>query len=207
MTLLPNPSGSTRRKLPVMTAAFLALILLAGCAQTGQMVYMPRYDTYESAPELFGDWSSARPLPEGVVPYTGDDGPSPNDPALTGLNDVGGPVSALPVEVTHDLVARGQERYDIFCAVCHGATGEGNGNAVTIGRFPAPPNLLDSQLSDGEMFDVIKNGRGLMFPYGYRVKAPDRWAVIAYIRAMQLKDGAVVPQDLTDEEINQLGGQ
>ena len=202
MTLLQN--SSAKRKVFLALALLAALSLLAGCAQTGQMVYMPRYDVYEPS-EFFGDGSSARTFPPGTVAYTGEES-SPDDPAVTGLDSDGQPLAGSPVEITTDLVARGQERYDIFCEPCHGATGEGNGMAVTF-QFPRPPSLLDSSLSDGEMFDVITHGRGLMYPYGYRVKPADRWAVIAYTRALQLKQGAVNPQDLTPAELNQLGGQ
>jgi mono/diheme cytochrome c family protein len=191
------------RKILIAVSLLAALSLLAGCAQTGQMAYMPRYDVYEPG-ALFADGNSARPLPEGVVAYTGEE--SPDDPARTGLTEDGEPLDSLPVEVDMALVARGKERYDIFCEPCHGTGGAGNGMATTYG-FPAPPNLLSSDLSDGEMFEIITHGRGLMFPYGYRVKPADRWAVIAYTRALQLKQGPVNPQDLTPEELNQLGGQ
>lgn len=202
MTRQPIPSGS--RKFAAL-ALLLGLALLAGCAQTGQMVYMPRYDVYEPG-GLFADGSSARQFPEGVVPFTGDD-TSPNDPSLTGRGEMGEVLRAIPVKVDAEMVARGQERYDIFCVPCHGPTGESDGMAVTVGRFPAPPVLLNSRLTPGEMFDVITHGRGIMFPYGYRVKPADRWAVIAYTRALQLKGGALNVQDLTEDELNQLGGQ
>lgn len=194
---------SAKRRIFLALALLAALSLLAGCAQTGQMVYMPRYDVLEPG-DLFANGSSARPFPEGVVAYTGDE--SPDDPAVTGLSADGAMLESLPVDVTTELVARGKERYEIFCEPCHGAVGAGDGMAVTY-RFPAPPNLLSSNLSDGEMFDVITHGRGLMFPYGYRVKPADRWAVIAYTRALQLKKGAVDPQALTPAELEQLGGQ
>ena len=76
--------------------------------------------------------------------------------------------------------------------------------------FPKPPSLLADNakaLTDGQIFEIITNGRGNMFPYGYRVKPNERWAVIAYVRAMQLKNGAVNAKDLTPDEINQLGSQ
>ena len=168
------------------------------------MVDQARYDVFEAS-DFFADGMSARPKIPGTVPYLGPDR-SPNDPALTGLGEDDQPVTAIPVTVDTELVVEGQERYDIFCTPCHGAAGEGNGRATTFG-FPAPPSLLTSTLSDGEMFDVITNGRGQMFPYGYRVKPDERWAVIAYIRALQLRGGAVDPQELTPDELNQLGAQ
>lgn len=181
-----------------------ALLFTAGCAQTGQMIDQARFDPLESS-DLFGDGQSARPFQPGTVPYM-EEG-SPNDPLLTGLTEDGQPVEDFPVEITNELVQFGQERYKIFCTPCHGATGEGNGPATTFG-FPKPPALIGgNQLSNGQIFDIITNGQGQMFPYGYRVKANERWAVIAYIRAMQLKGGAVNPAELTPDELNQLGAQ
>jgi mono/diheme cytochrome c family protein len=139
------------------------------------------------------------------VPYRGEQ--SPNDPALTGLDESDQPLARIPVGVDAALVAEGQERYEIFCTPCHGATGEGNGRATTFG-FPKPPSLLDDfGLSDGELFAIITHGQGQMFPYGYRVKPDERWAVIAYIRALQLRGGALNPAELTADELNRIGAQ
>lgn len=183
----------------------MALLFTVGCAQTGQMVEQARYEALEPS-ELFPDGKSARPFLPGTVPYQAEG--SPNDPLLTGLTEDGEPVEDFPLEITQELVATGQERYNIFCVPCHGPTGEGNGRVTTQYGFTRPPSLLDgSQLSNGQIFNVIANGQGNMFPYGYRVKANERWAVIAYIRAMQLKGGAVQPAELTPDELNQLGAQ
>lgn len=188
--------------LPALLLA--ALFLLAGCAETGQMVDQSRLDTYEAS-ALFTNGSSARPFVEGSVPYMAEG--SPNDPALTGLGDDGQPVAASPVEITQELVARGRERYGIYCAPCHGVGGASDSNLVKLYKFPKPPLLVGgNELTDGQIFDIITNGQKTMFSYAYRVKAPDRWAIVAYIRAMQLRGGAVDPQELTPEEINQLGG-
>lgn len=195
-----NFKGWRRAALLGLAVAFL----LAGCAQTGQMDVQPRYDPMEPS-DLFANGSSARTLPEGVVPVLGEDA---NDPALTGLDESGQPVKGFPMEVTAELVARGQDRYNIYCVPCHGPGGAGDGKAVTFG-FPKPPNFLEDTLQtmqNGEIFNIITNGKGNMFPYGYRVKAHDRWAVIAYLRAMQLKNGPL-EGELTPEELNQLGTQ
>jgi mono/diheme cytochrome c family protein len=196
-------SKKVRAAAPLLLLA--ALFLLAGCAETGQMVDQSRYDVMEPS-TLFADGRSARPIVPGTVPYMAEG--SPSDPALTGLGEDGQPVEAMPVEVDAALLATGRERYQIFCTPCHGPAGAGDGNVVKLYKFPQPPSLVEgSELTDGQIFDVITNGKGNMFPYGYRVKAPERWAVVAYIRAMQLRGGAVDPQELTPEEINQLGGQ
>jgi mono/diheme cytochrome c family protein len=197
-----------RRGLPRALALALlaaALFVLAGCAQTGQMIDQSRLDVYEPS-ELFADGTSARPFQPGTVPFSAEG--SPDDVALTGLSEDSQPVESMPVEINQELLVRGRERYMIYCVPCHGPKGDGSGNAVVIGKFPKPPALVGgNELSDGQIFNIITKGQGKMFPYGYRVKAPDRWAVVAYLRAMQAKGGEVNPQEMTPEEIDQLGGQ
>jgi mono/diheme cytochrome c family protein len=186
-------------------AAFLAGLLLAGCQQTGSMIDQPRYDPYQASP-LFADGRSARPLVEGAVPYSPDG--KANDPAVTGLDDAGQPVQGFPVEVNADLVAQGEERFGIFCVPCHGPAGDGKGRVTQYG-FEAPPSLLADDakaLTNGAIFNIITHGQNKMWPYGFRVKPAERWAVIAYVRALQLKNGAVKSGDLTPADIQQIGG-
>ncbi len=181
------------------------VFLLAACAKTGNMDYQPRYRPLEAS-QLFPDGSSARPISTAIVPYQPGN-QDPNDPALTGLDANGQPVQGFPATIDQALVQKGQDRYNIFCIPCHGPTGAGDGKVIPFG-FSKPPNLLGDtvrSLSDGEIFQVITNGKGKMFSYGYRVKPDERWAIIAYIRAMQLKNGAVNPKDLTPADLSQLG--
>ncbi len=190
----------------IVLAAFAAL-LLAGCQETGDMRYQPRYNPLAASP-LFADGRSARPLQPGTVAYSGQG--SPNDPALTGLDETGKPVKGFPSSVTVDekLVAKGEERFNIYCKPCHGPAGEGNGTVIGFG-FSKPPSLLADNaktLTNGDIFQIITNGRGKMWPYGYRVKADERWAVISYVRALQLKNGAVKASDLTPADLQQIGG-
>lgn len=115
-------------------------------------------------------------------------------------------VATMPAPVTPELLRRGQERFDIYCAVCHGRTGEGNGMIVQRG-FPQPPSLHEQRLRDapvGHFFDVITNGYGVMYPYASRVSPEDRWAIVAYIRALQLSEHAT-PADADAEDARQLG--
>jgi len=198
-----SPTRPLRAILLLAAASFF----LAACAETGQMVDQPYYRPLEES-TFFADGRSARSFLPGTVPYIAGDG-SPNDPGLTGLDERGQPVEGFPLPVDQDLIALGQERYGIYCTPCHGPAGEGNGRVIPYG-FPEPPSLLSNQaqnLSNGQIFEIITNGQGTMFPYAYRVKPNERWAVIAYIRALQLHGGAVDAQDLSPEEVNQIGNQ
>lgn len=204
MTLFP--SGLKLKPFPgrwlKQAALVVGFVLLAGCAASGIMDKQP-YNRPLSASTFFANGSSARPLVPGTVPQTDQ---KVNDPALTGFTVDGQPLTGFPVPVTNDLVKRGQERFGIYCVVCHGVDGHGDGKAVAFG-FPKPPDLLGSGVrsyTNGEIFGIITDGQGKMFSYGYRVKAPDRWAVIAYLRAMQLKNGHLT-QDLTPSELEQIG--
>lgn len=94
-----------------------------------------------------------------------------------------------PLPVTAELLKRGQQRFTINCSPCHGALGDGNGITKKIGAMLTVANLHDKrivEMADGELFYVITNGRNLMGAYGANVVVPDRWAIIAYLRALQL---------------------
>ncbi len=202
--LSPNRLFKSRHLLVLLAVA--ALLVLAGCAETGQMIDQPRLDPLEPS-TLFADGRASRSFVPGTVPYSGDQ--SPNSPELTGLDENGQPVSGFPVSVDEKLLATGQERFGIYCTPCHGQTGEGNGKVTTFG-YPKPPSLLADNakgLTAGQIFGIITNGQGNMYSYAYRVKPAERWAVIAYIRAMQLKNGTVNLQELTPAEIDQIGKQ
>jgi cbb3-type cytochrome c oxidase subunit III len=107
-----------------------------------------------------------------------------------------------PLPITPALLQRGQQRFTINCSPCHGATGEGKGITQKIGAMAVVANLHDKrivELPDGELFFVITNGRNLMGAYGPNITVPDRWAIIAYVRALQLaRLGTIedVPQEL-----------
>jgi mono/diheme cytochrome c family protein len=101
-------------------------------------------------------------------------------------------VATFPAPVTREMLNRGQQRFDIYCAVCHGRDGGGNGMIVQRG-FPQPPSFHEQRLRaapPGHFFDVITNGYGVMYPYASRVSPEDRWAIVAYIRALQLSENA-----------------
>lgn len=208
MIRYPNNRFETRfpalRRLALYGLAAAALVLSGCIADTGTMRNQPRLDPMEPS-AFFVDGRSARSFPAGTVPQT--DGPV-GGPEQTGLGEDGQPFQGFPVEVTGALVERGRERFTIYCSVCHGDDAQGQGRVVPFG-MPQPPNLLDETyrtMPEGQIFDVITHGKGNMFPYGYRVKAPDRWAVIAYLRALQLKNGPY-EGELSAEELQQLGVQ
>jgi hypothetical protein len=94
------------------------------------------------------------------------------------------------------LLERGRERFEIFCAPCHGRAGDGQGVIVQRG-FPAPPSYHTEALRnapDQHFLDVVENGYGIMYSYGARVPPADRWAILAYIRALQLAQHAIVAE-------------
>jgi cytochrome c553 len=129
--------------------------------------------------------------------------PFENSPVLTGRVANGtNYVEVNPMPVTAQLLQRGRERYAIYCTPCHGATGDGNGITKKIGAMPVIANLHDKrivEMTDGELFHVITDGRNLMGPYGGQVPVEDRWAIIAFVRALQLSHlGTIedVPQEL-----------
>ncbi len=100
--------------------------------------------------------------------------------------------ATFPEPVTPALLARGRERYNIYCSVCHGLTGAGNGMIVQRG-FPPPPSFHEARLREappGHFVDVITRGYGVMYSYASRVPPADRWAIAAYIRALQLSQHA-----------------
>jgi hypothetical protein len=167
------------------------LLLAAGCRL--DMHVQPRYNPYDAS-DFFSDGRSARQPVAGTVPRSANI----TELAESDARKVGGAdtpdrpggtnVSAFPFAVTREVLSRGRERYDIFCAPCHGLAGDGDGVIVQRG-FQAPPSYHLDRLRTapaGHFFDVITNGFGAMYPYGYRVPIADRWAIVAYIRALQL---------------------
>jgi mono/diheme cytochrome c family protein len=140
--------------------------------------------------EFFPHQQGARPLPEGTVAR----GHLREDTYFyTGL--VGGsPGNMFPYEVTGEVLRRGRERYNVFCAPCHAASGDGNGMIVQRG-MTRPPSLHDPRLRNaphGYLFDVISSGFGVMPSYASQIPPADRWAIIAYVRALQLSQGATL---------------
>jgi len=168
----------------------LALLLVcAGCRQ--DMHVQPRYNPYDPA-RFFNDGQSAR-LPVAGTFARGELTLGPNELLYTGKVN-GQMADVFPFPVTRELLERGRDQFDVFCAPCHGLSGDGDGMIVQRG-FSRPPSYHVERLRGapaGHFFDVITNGVGTMYPYGYRVPARDRWAITAYIRALQLSRQASI---------------
>jgi mono/diheme cytochrome c family protein len=162
----------------------------------------PRYEPYEKS-DFFPDKRSARPLIAGTVARGQLREPTPETTGKVGAAFV----ATVPVPVTMDLMRRGQQRYDIFCSPCHGLAGAGDGMVVQRG-FRPPTSFHDPRLRaqpDGYIFDVITNGFGAMPDYAAQVSIADRWAVVAYIRALQLSRNATLA-DVPAERRGELDG-
>jgi hypothetical protein len=162
----------------------------------------PRYEPLEANP-FFADGRAARPIVTGVVAR----GTLQDDAHLfTGrVNDEF--VTAFPFPITQDVILRGQDRYNIFCSPCHGLVGDGEGSIVQRG-LKHPPSYHIDRLREapvGYYFNVITNGFGAMFDYADRIPAEDRWAIISYIRALQLSQNAKI-DDVPAEARQQLDG-
>jgi mono/diheme cytochrome c family protein len=117
--------------------------------------------------------------------------------------------TGLPMEITPEVLARGKERFSISCQVCHGATGAGNGIAGKYGLV-AIANLHQQRIrdmADGEIFNTITHGKNSMMGYGDRIQVPDRWAIVAYIRALQKSQGGATIEDVPADQRAQLQAQ
>jgi hypothetical protein len=170
-------------------AAGLLLAVLAVAACRRDMQDQPKYKDLRGS-AFFDDHRSARPLPEDTVAR----GLLHADQRFaTGMHD-GQPVATLPVPLTRGLLARGRERYRIFCSPCHGLTGDGLGIVVQRG-FRRPNSFHIDRLRVapvGYFFDVETRGFGAMMDYSAQVPPEDRWAIAAYIRALQLSQRTTI---------------
>jgi mono/diheme cytochrome c family protein len=168
-----------------MKALFLSSlvigVLLAGCRR--DMFDQPKSRPLRES-SFFPDGTGSRSTPPHVIArgHLNIDEPFATGRMGTNL------VEVLPIPTTRELLERGRERFDIYCSACHGRTGEGNGMIVQRG-FPAPPSFKVDRLRAapvGHFFDVMTRGYGVMYSQASRVEPADRWAIAAYIRALQL---------------------
>jgi mono/diheme cytochrome c family protein len=158
----------------------------AGCRQ--DMHDQPKYIPLRPS-AFFEDRRSERPLIDDTVAR----GQLNDDAAYyAGKNPDGSPLTALPFPVTKEVLKRGQERYNVYCAPCHDRLGNGDGMIVRRG-YRRPPSYHIDRLRtapDGHFYDVISNGFGAMPDYAAQISPRDRWTIVAYIRALQLSQNA-----------------
>ncbi len=176
-----------------LSALVSALLLLAGCSSVQRdtpiqvwddMKHQQKFKAQAPVVGIFADGRSNRLAPEDTVSRTGYRDDSPYN---TGLEN-GMYVGKNPVPITLELIQQGQTKFNIYCSPCHDQTGMGHGIVPTHVPTWQPSNLTEDrvvQFADGDIFDVITNGRRTMPPYQYQVVVADRWAIIAYVRALQ----------------------
>lgn len=200
-------AGIAAGRAPVYFAFLLfTLAFASACGVRFDMQDQPRYKAYKKS-DFFKDGRASRDFPEGTVArgqlrdnkgfYTGKiDNPNLNIQVATTTDASGNTlvssfpndIDEFPIPVTKELIDRGQDRYNIYCIVCHGPLGNGDGMVVRRG-FPQPPTYHDDRLRNapvGHFFDVMTNGWGKMNSYAYQIQPADRWAIVAYIRALQV---------------------
>jgi mono/diheme cytochrome c family protein len=180
----------------------VASLLLVACNQ--KMGEQPAYRPFRPS-DFFSDGTSARPIPGDTVAR----GHLQDDTLLfTGKDANGQDSTQFPYPITRDVLEHGRDRFQIYCVPCHGPTGDGDGLVVQRGFNPPPSYNTDRlrQAPVGHFFDVITNGFGAMPSYAQQVPVDDRWAIIAYIRALQLSQYAPV-SDVPPDAVSQLDAQ
>jgi cytochrome c553 len=186
--------------------AFLTFVLLLAFVSFGcrrDMFSQPSEKPLERNSFFQDNNMASRPLPAHTVARGQLNGDEAFYTGKIGANLV----TDFPMPVTREVLLRGQERFNIYCAPCHGRTGEGNGMIPQRG-YPAPPSYHIDRLRTapvGHFYDVITRGYGVMYSYASRVEPEDRWAIVAYIRALQLSHNAKI-SDVPEQQRAQLEG-
>jgi cbb3-type cytochrome c oxidase subunit III len=186
-------------------AVLIALAAGVGCRQ--DMQDQPKYIPLRPS-DFFGDGRSERPLIEGTVAR----GHLDDDTAYyTGRGPDGTFVNEFPFPVTKEVVERGQNRFNIYCTPCHDRLGNGDGRVVRRGYRHPPSYHIDRlrQVPNGYIYDVITTGFGAMPDYAAQIQPSDRWAIVSYVRALQLAHNAKIDDVPADKraDLNQEGGQ
>ena len=210
--LAATRSGARGQRAPLRVAAkrtlALAFLLLAGCSQ--QMAEHAGYKPLRKN-EFFADKRASRPVVTGTVAR----GQLRIDAALyEGLDENGKEVTEFPFEMTKDVLARGKQRYEIFCSVCHGMSGQGDGRVVQRG-FTKPPsysadfsrsaklkgkNIKLIDIPVGHIFGVITKGYGAMPDLNEQIPVRDRWAIVGYVRALQISQSPDLRKKLAEKK-------
>ena len=195
-----EPENATHRIISMFIILLLLTFPIGGCRQ--KMADQPHQRPLETS-NFFDDGMASRPAEPGTVPRTGKE---QNDHLLSGKID-GKFVDTFPFQITMDVLTRGQERYEIFCSPCHDRLGTGQGMIVRRGFTPAR-SFHVARLRDapaGHFLEVMTQGFGTMPSYANQLSEHDRWAVIAYIRALQFSRNARLDQ-LSPEDREKMKG-
>lgn len=180
------------RRAAIVAAAFA---VFAGCRE--DMQDQPRYKPL-AASTFFIDGRSARPIPPGAVARDPLDA---TDVVHTGWAATGVYADTIPLPLNQGMLERGRERFDIYCSPCHGYLGDGDGMVARRG-FKIPPSLHHDRVRyapPGYLFQVISNGYGGMGDYANQIAVEDRWAIVAYVRALELSRNATLA-DIAPEQ-------
>jgi mono/diheme cytochrome c family protein len=188
------------------TLAFVVVLLVSVMGFRGSISTRPPIEVFpdmdhqakykpQATSKFFADGRADRPIPAGAVPFGRDSGLA--DPAFLRADDFryGGKAAdgsfarGFPkdLEITRAFVERGQNRFQIYCSPCHGQLGDGNGITKSYGMLTTPSYHDDRirNMPEGEIFNTITNGKNTMMPYADKLSPDDRWAVVAYVRALQ----------------------
>jgi hypothetical protein len=189
--------NSSLPKTLLRTCTLASLGLLAGCSLKQDMALQPK-DRPLWPSDFFTDGRSARPLVENTVAR----GSVLEDEMVIPKES-----NAFPLPLNLELVERGENRYKIFCSPCHGLQGDGNGMVAMRGMKHPPSYHQDRlrQVPNGYIYDVITNGFGAMLGYSAQVAPGDRWAIVAYVRALQLSRNAKIselPPDVREKVLH-----
>jgi len=205
-----DPAGPASHRVIPMGMLFLLIALALISCRGGRSELPPIHLNPNMMNQArFNPQTLSRTPPDGVVAFGRDaraDGVGRADllkegPAQTGRDASGKWVARIPAAVTGDFIDRGRERFDIHCAVCHGETGSGK-TVLTEKGLPPPTALINARvvaMADGEIFGIITAGARNMAGLGKRIPAEDRWAIVAYVRALQAARRGV-PADLSDSQ-------
>ena len=177
-------------------ASIFCLLTSIFCGCRREMFDQPKANPLRSS-DFFSDRAASRSLPPNTVArgLLHDDEAYYSGAIGTNL------ITEFPLPVTRELLERGRSRFEIYCTACHGRNGEGNGMIVQRG-FPRPPSYHTERLRNapiGHFYDVMTRGYGIMYPQASRVAPKDRWAIAAYIRALQLSHSATVADVATEQ--------
>ncbi len=165
-----------------LVCALLALALLGGCEALDPMMSQQKVKAYRES-EFWPDRISMRPPQPGTIARDEDR----SSPVATGRGPDGRVLTAIPLPVNRRLLEQGRKRFDIHCAVCHGYLADGVSLVARNMSLRPPPSLLTRAAQpDGWYFQVMSEGFGVMPSYAHEITIPDRWAIVAYIRALQL---------------------